>query len=196
MWVVRCMRTTSGMPTTSRDHPPTFAAPTSSSELKEDLVAALVAGQLAGVVMALSLIIVFAAFFGQPWFFPVQVIGSMVVGPSAVEGSFVFSAFVVGLLLHQVVSAVWSLVFGVMVNRLSPTFFNVVFSGLTVGLISQVLDTRLLVPTVMMSIHHVNLWAENVPPLWSWVAHLLFGLSLALFIPISRRVSELNQRGT
>jgi hypothetical protein len=173
-----------------------FAAPTPTSELKEDLIGALVAGQFAGVVMALSLIIVFATFFGQPWFFPVQVIGSMVVGPSAVEGSFVFSAFVVGLVLHQLVSAVWSLVFGLMVNRLSPTFFNVVFSGLTVGLISQVLDTRLLVPTLMTSLHKVDLWAENVPPLWSWVAHLLFGLSLALFIPISRRLHELAHRGT
>jgi len=190
------MQTTSSMSTTSRDHPPFFAAPSPTGELKEDLVAALVAGQLAGVVMALSLIIVFSAIFGQPWFFPVQVIGSMVVGPSAVEGTFVWSAFAIGLVLHQLVSAVWSLAFGVIVNRLSPTYFNVVFSGLTVGLISQVLDTRLLVPTVMLSVHQVNLWAENVPPLWSWVAHLLFGLSLTLFIPISRRVSELSQRGT
>jgi hypothetical protein len=33
----------------------------------------------------------------------------------------------------------------------------------------------------MRSLHGRDIWAAEVPAFWSWAAHLVFGLSLALF---------------
>jgi len=37
------------------------------------------------------------------------------------------------------------------------------------------------VPTAMKALHGHDIWAEQMPAVWSWAAHLVFGLGLAVF---------------
>ena len=43
------------------------------------------------------------------------------------------------------------------------------------------LDTYLFVPAVMNALHGVDIWNREVPILWNWAAHVVFGLSYGLF---------------
>jgi hypothetical protein len=40
--------------------------------------------------------------------------------------------------------------------------------------------------------HGRDLWAENVPFLWSSLAHLIFGASFVLFVPISAELKRVD----
>ncbi len=82
----------------------------------EDLVPALVAGQLAGLIMAAVVMLVFVVFLGHGPLYPVQVIGSLLFGEAALHGTHV-GAVIAGLLLHQGGPSIfWALVFGLVVH--------------------------------------------------------------------------------
>ena len=152
----------------------------SPSSLGRDLAAGALAGQVAGLVMAVVVMAVFALFLGKSPLFPVQVIGSIVFGDAAIQG-FHLPALLAGLLVHQAgPSLAWGLVLGGAAHavdlRRGP---GLVALGVAVGLASQVVDVELVVPVVMRALHGHDLWAENVPSAWSWAAHLTFGLALA-----------------
>jgi hypothetical protein len=162
--------------------------------LRRDIVAAVLTGQVAGLIMAVAMVVVFAAVLGRAWYEPVQVIGSFVFGGAALPGHFVLRAFVMGLLIHQLVASfLWSLVFGFAMSRMEATWMNALAAGLGIGVVSQVLDGQLLVPFLMTAFHGHDLWSENVPATWSWVSHLVFGAAFVLFTPIWRALSSVNQ---
>lgn len=173
----------------------TYANPNRTSfvdaPLKRDLVTSVLTGQIAGLVMAIALVAVFVFYLGKPFYFPVQVIGSFITGDAAVTQGFHAPSFVAGLALHQLVGSVaWSLVFAFLMHRLEHSTLNILAVGLTVGVVSQVVDVTFLVPAVMNAAHGHNLWAENVPAAWSWIAHLVFGASFLFFNPVNRALPE------
>ena len=154
----------------------------------EELVPAIITGQIAGLIMAVVVIAVFVLFLGKGPLYPVQVIGSLIFGDDALRGIHV-PAVIAGLLLHQGGPALfWSLVFGLAVHqwRLAGTA-RMVALGVAVGVASQLVDVNLILPPVMRALHGRDIWAAEVPAFWSWAAHVVYGLSLGLVFTSVRR---------
>ena len=157
--------------------------------LRQDVIAGALAGQIAGLIMAVVVMAVFALFLGTSPLYPVQVIGSLVFGDAALEG-FHLGALLAGLLLHQLGPALaWGIAFGVAANRLQlrrgP---GLVAAAVVTGAASQVIDVGLLVPLAMKALHGHDIWAEQVPVFWSWAAHIVFGLGLLSFPGVAGRI--------
>lgn len=167
---------------------------TARSTLKRDLIGAVLAGQGAGLIMAIAMIAIFTLALRTAWYLPVQVIGSFALGDEALPGQFSGVPFLAGLALHQLVPTLaWSIAFGFLVNKVPRTWPNVLALGLATGAFSQIIDSALIVPALMNRFHGHNPWAEHVPIAWSWVAHLVFGLGFLLYLPIRQ---ELRRQAT
>ena len=163
-------------------------------DLKRDVLAAIFAGQIAGLIMAVAMVLVFTLVLGTPWYHPVQVIGAFAFGDAALPGTLHVPGFLAGLAIHQgVATLLWSVVFGLLINRLEHNRVNVLAVGLAIGALSQVIDINFIVPAIMNGLHGHNIWAENVPNFWSWVAHVVFGLGFLFFLPIWHRVAATRQ---
>ena len=143
------------------------SAPAAKSNLKRDLIAAVATGQAAGLIMALAI---------------------FTVGGKVLSGSLFSTAFLSALALHQALALLWSLVFGLLINRVLQTFGNVLAVGLATGVLSQILDSPLIVPALMRVYPGHHTWAQSLPLGWSWAVHLVFGLAFLLFVPIRNRL--------
>jgi hypothetical protein len=156
-----------------------------SHPLRRDLTAAVITGQVAGLIMAIVIMAVFALFLGKSPLYPVQVIGAFVFGDKALQG-FQIGALLMGLVLHQLGPALfWSLVFGLGIHLFHiRSGTALLLLGIIIGLVSQVVDVNLILPVAMQSLQGHNIWAEQVPNFWSWAAHVVYGLSLALFVKV------------
>jgi hypothetical protein len=152
-------------------------------------VAGILTGQAAGLIMAVVVMLVFAVFLGKSPLFPVQVIGSALLGASALDGTN-FAAILAGLVLHQAgPSLLWGVVFGLLAGKFpAQTPGTALKLGLGVGVLSMV-GPYLLIPAVMKTLHGVDFWNQNVPIFWDWAAHLVFGASFALYPMIKRKLS-------
>jgi|GEM_PF-563695 len=161
----------------------------SKSSLGRDLAAGALAGQVAGLIMAIALMVVFTAFLEEGPVYPLQVIGSFIYGDPAVRG-FHFPTLLVGLLLHQFgPSLFWGVILGSVVHALGVRR-GVIIAGLGIvtALVSQLVDVNLIMPLAMKALHGHDIWAEQVPALWSWAAHLVFGLALTSYLWAHQRL--------
>jgi hypothetical protein len=142
---------------------------------------AIVTGQVAGLIMAVVVMLVLTLFLGKTPLYPVQVIGSLVFGAEALQG-FHAGAFLAGLVLHQLgPSLLWGCVFAFLMTKLwtgHPQ--QVLYLSLLMGVISMA-GPYFLIPLVMKSLHGVDYWNQEVPILWDWAAHFVFGLSFLLY---------------
>ncbi len=144
----------------------------------------MITGQAAGFFMLVTMMVSFTVFLDKAWYHPVQVIGAFALGDEAL-GAFSFTAFSAGLVIHQLIASfAWSLAFGALINKAQRTVSNVLALGLALGVASQIAGAALIAPTVMGQLHGHNIWAEQVPQTWSWIAHLVFGASFLLYIPV------------
>ncbi|MFN3698316.1 MAG: hypothetical protein ACK4VO_12830 [Pseudobdellovibrio sp.] len=141
----------------------------------------IITGQVAGLIMAAVVMVVFAVFLGKSPLYPVQVIGSMVFGEAALP-SFHLGAFLTGLVLHQLGPALlWGVIFGTLAKQLSvETMTQALKLGIGVGIVSM-LGPYLLIPFLMNALQGVDIWNREVPMFWDWAAHLVFGASFALY---------------
>ena len=145
------------------------------------LLAGIVTGQVAGLIMAVVVIAVFTIFLGKSPLFPVQVIGSALLGESALQGTNL-SAVLAGLVLHQLgPSLLWGSIYGLLASkyRIDSTKTALVF-GLGIGIVSMV-GPYALIPMIMKTLHGVDIWNREVPLFWDWAAHIVFGASFALY---------------
>ena len=159
--------------------------------LKRDLWAGVITGQISGLIMAAVVMSVFLIFLGRGPLYPVQVIGSFALGDAALEG-FNVPAILVGLALHQLgPSLFWGVAFGLAVYALDLRrgAGMVALAALT-GLMSQAIDVNLILPVAMKALHGHDIWAEQVPAFWSWAAHFVFGLGLAVYPWVYRKLSS------
>lgn len=156
-----------------------------------DLFSGALAGEAAGLVMAVVMMLVFAFALGKSPLFPVQVIGSFVFGDRAIEG-FNSSAIVTGLLLHQLgPSLFWGLALGWMTYAFEThRGMGLVMLGLFTGILSQIMDVNVILPAVYQGLHGHDIWAEQVPLFWSWMAHLAYGLGLVSYSWFYDRLEE------
>jgi hypothetical protein len=153
-----------------------------------ELVPAIITGQIAGLIMAVVVMLVFVAFLGKGPLYPVQVIGSLLFGDAALRGIHV-GAVIAGLLLHQGGPALfWSIVFGLAVHawRIEGVA-RLAALGVAVGVASQLVDVNLVLPPIMRALHGHDIWAAEVPAFWSWAAHVVYGLALGLLFTSVRR---------
>lgn len=153
------------------------------------VLAGVITGQIAGLIMAVAVMAVFAIFYGTSPLYPVQVIGSTLFGAAALEG-FHFGALLAGLVLHQAgPSLLWGAVFGAIARTLGVGGSKqALMLGLGVGVVSMI-DVYVLVPLLMHGIHGTDFWNQEVPIGWDWVAHLVFGASFALFPAVRRKLA-------
>ena len=165
----------------------TYEAPAPATATRP-ILAGVLTGQAAGLIMAVVVMLVFTIFLGKGPLYPVQVIGSMAFGESALVGVNVL-AILAGLVLHQAgPSLLWGVVFGLLATKIDVrNTRTALMLGLTVGVISMV-GPYVLIPTLMKALHGVDIWNREVPMFWDWAAHLVFGASFALYPKIARRV--------
>lgn len=152
------------------------------------LISGVVTGQIAGLIMAVVVMAVFTLFLGKGPLFPVQVIGSTFVGEEALQGTHI-GAVLVGLLLHQLgPSLLWGAVFGLLANLLNiNTLKQSLILGLIIGVVSMV-GPYVLIPKVMNALQGQDFWNREVPMIWDWAAHIVFGVAFALFPAISTKL--------
>jgi hypothetical protein len=149
----------------------------------------IITGQIAGLIMAVVVMAVFALFLGKSPLYPVQVIGSMVFGESALP-DFHLGALLVGLILHQLgPSLLWGVVFGFLAQRFSvQSPAQALKLGLGVGILAMV-GPYLLIPFLMHTLHGVDIWNREVPMFWDWAAHIVFGASFVLYPAIAKKLN-------
>jgi hypothetical protein len=150
-------------------------------EGEKPILTGIVTGQLAGLIMAVVVMLVFALFLGKNLLYPVHVIGSTLFGEAALQG-FHLPAFIAGLVLHQAgPSLLWGFLFGLAAKRLSiRTAGSALALGLAIGVVSMV-GPYALIPIVMKTLQGVDYWNREVPMFWDWAAHIVFGASFALY---------------
>jgi hypothetical protein len=142
--------------------------------------AALIAGQVAGLLFVLCLMVTLALTAGRPLLFPLHVIGALVLGPGALEHPTAGTALV-GLLFNQLVpSLAWSAIYGLVAatakERLNLN--HALMLGFIMGGFAVVVGVYLVLPPFQKAITGANVWGPNIPKLWDWVAHGVYGLSL------------------
>lgn len=158
---------------------------------ERNVLSGIITGQVAGLIMAVVVMLVFAIFLGKNFLYPVQVIGSTVFGEAALQGIH-FGAILAGLLLHQLGPALlWGLIFGLLVKNFSVHSVGKALKfGLGIGIISMV-GPYFLIPAVMNTLYGVDFWNREVPILWDWAAHIVFGASFALYPIIQQKIQNL-----
>lgn len=156
---------------------------------KKALISGIITGQIAGLIMAVVVMIVFTLFLGHGPLYPVQVIGSTLFGESALNG-FHFGALVAGLVLHQAgPSLLWGFLFGLFARKYPlDSTGKALAAGLGLGIVSMV-GPYLLIPFVMNTLQGVDFWNQEVPILWDWAAHIVFGACFALYPLIVKKLS-------
>lgn len=164
-----------------------MAQPMSVSNTRP-LLTGIITGQIAGLIMAVVVMFVFAVFLGKSPLYPVQVIGSVLFGEQALQGVHL-GALLAGLVLHQAgPSLLWGVIYGFLAAKFQPrNTFGALMLGLGVGVVSMT-GPYLLIPFVMNIMQGVDLWNREVPMFWDWAAHLVFGLSFALYPMIERKL--------
>ena len=154
------------------------------------MISGIVTGQLAGLVMAVVVMLVFTLFLGKGLLYPVQVIGSALLGEKALEGTNIL-AVLVGLVLHQAgPSLLWGAIFGGLAVKLPELVQkHALVVGLAFGVVSMV-GPYLLIPFLMNTMHGVDIWNREVPMLWDWAAHLVFGGAFVLYPKVLARLAS------
>jgi hypothetical protein len=149
---------------------------------RDALFTALVAGQVAGLAM-LGTAVAFSIGRGRPFYFPLQLMTALIVGPDALTQVRV-DTLVPGFLAHQLgPSILWSKAHGYLVAfRARPWRLGASLGlGIATGVIALITDVYLFMPRVQRQLHSRNLWAEHISEAGSWATHLGFGLALGYF---------------
>jgi hypothetical protein len=163
----------------------------SRSGLGRELECGLMAGQVAGLTMAVALMGLFAAFLGESPFRPLQLMAQSLSGDASARLTGPGSALL-GLLIHQLgPSLFWGATFGLLVWLYRPRRgAALLLLGILVGTLAEVIDVDVILPELSRThamvlgtfpLHLTNSWSERVPVLVSWIGHLVFGVGLSLY---------------
>jgi hypothetical protein len=154
-----------------------------------ELVSGARSGGVAGLVMAVAMMAMSTVFLGKSPFYPIQVIGTSILGEDAVA-QLDARALLLGIAVHELgPSLAWGVAFGIMVWTLKPRrSLALMMCGLLVGVLSQIVDVYVLIPllsgtwgTGFELLKQGNLWALHIPSAASWLGHLVFGFALSLY---------------
>lgn len=154
------------------------------------LLSGIITGQIAGLIMAVVVMLVFTVFLGKNPLYPVQVIGSMVFGEAALQGLNI-GAILAGLVLHQLgPSLLWGIVFGLIAGKFSiRTSQSALVFGVALGIVTMI-DAYVLIPFLMNTLHGIDIWNREVPMFWDWAAHIVFGASFILYPQVQAKLQQ------
>jgi hypothetical protein len=146
------------------------------------LIIGAIAGMVAGAMMAMYAMIASATFLGQGFFTPLYGIASPLLGPGAMMQSmkqglyFTAGPAVLGLIIHMLWSALYGMLFALLVFFLRLRGMMALVGGLVYGLIVLVIMSFIVLPIV---------GAGTMPAMIGWpsfvVEHVIFGMVLGLW---------------
>lgn len=126
-----------------------------------------VGGILAGVVFILAEMLISAA-MGGPFFGPLRMIGSIVLGPQALAGTFpLATAALVGLVVHLVLSAIYGVIFVYLlayIRQLDASTGLLLLYGALLGFALWVINFLIVAPVAFPQFTMVDqFWMGFVP---------------------------------
>lgn len=145
----------------------------------EEIIAPGIAGGVFAGLVALLILLVISAVAGRGFLWPLQLIGGTVYREPVPAGA---GPIAVGLAIHVVVSAIFGTLFNSIVPRGVP-FAWALSAGLLYGLLLFLLATWLVMPLVDPVLF------TSVGHGWFLLFHVIFGVLVALTIPLRRSVS-------
>jgi hypothetical protein len=153
------------------------------------LVASVIASMVGATLMAIVLTVAFLRYDGRPLYYPLQIIGTFLFGDVSLISPR-WEIYPTAAALHFGVCAFWGLAFAFAATRLrvDKSIGGSIMLGLVVGTASQIVDIDLIAPALQNRLWGHDLWSENVPPVFSWLGHIVFGLSFAVFPFVFRRL--------
>ncbi len=150
------------------------------------IISGAIAGMVAGAVMAMYAMIASATILHQGFFTPLYGIASPLIGPKAMVTSMQKGLYLapgpalLGLIVHMMWSAIFGVIFGLIVRALRLGGGEAVTAGLVYGLLVMLFMSFVVLPIVGVA---------AMPGTIGWpsftVEHLLFGLTLGLW-PLRR----------
>lgn len=135
--------------------------------------AGISAGIVGALVMSLFAMIVFA-FRGQGFFTPLQVMGALFMGGSAL--TYELWSTLLGLGIHMVTGAVFGVLFALLARPITSQSMRMA-AGLAYGAVIFLVMTYLVLPWAN------PIMAMAIEPGWFFLYHLAFGLVLPLMLP-------------
>lgn len=164
------------------------SATANTNVTEKPMLAGIVTGQIAGLIMAVVVMLVFTLFLGKNPLYPVQVIGSVLFGENALNGIHI-GALLAGLVLHQLgPSLLWGAAFGFLATKLNiQSAGSALKVGLFLGVVSMA-GPYILIPTVMIAMQGVDIWNREVPMFWDWAAHIVFGACFVLYPKVQAKL--------
>ncbi|HEX8953055.1 MAG TPA: hypothetical protein VF945_14470 [Polyangia bacterium] len=153
------------------------------------LVSGCAAALIGGVVMAVVMVVAFAALHHTSLLYPLRPIGAFLYGDRMLEAP-TAGMYVAATALHFGVCALWGIIFAFSATllRCDDSIGGSLALGIVIGLASQIIDVNLVAPALMDSLWGEDLWTGHVPPAYSWLAHVAFGLSFAVAPLFFRRL--------
>jgi hypothetical protein len=153
------------------------------------LVSGLVASLVGGVVMAVVMVVAYMTMQHTSFLYPLRPIGTflygdrMLVAPTA-------GMYAAATAFHFGICAIWGIVFAFAATllRADKSFGGALILGIVIGLASQIVDINLVTPALMSSLWGQDLWTATVPPAYSWLGHVAFGLSFVVAPLIFRKL--------
>jgi hypothetical protein len=145
------------------------------------VLSGFLAAMIGGLVMAAVMVVAFTGFGRSDLSFALRPIGAFLYGDAMMLAP-TTAMYLAAIALLLGVCALWGLVFAAAATllRVDKSFSGALTIGLNIGLASQIIDVNLLTPPLMFRLWGHDLWSETVPPLYSWIAHVAFGMSFAL----------------
>lgn len=165
---------------TCYEEPATLAI--DKKQLAKNVFSGIIAAEASALIMGATMMAVFTIFLERHPLFPFQVIASFALGSAAVETQTAGAVFL-GLAIHLLGPTIfWGATFGVLVYFLNVCRGStLVILGLGIGIMAQIVDVNAMVPGMYTLLHGRDIWTENVPLVWSWAAHLIFGVVLGAY---------------
>jgi hypothetical protein len=159
-----------------------------SARWSASILAAVIASWIGGGLALLFWCVWDAFFLRTTLLHPLQIIASYRWGEAALY--FLPGwGYLWALALHAGLCTLWGLVYGLIATALhidADMRWPPVALGIIVGLSAQLIDVGVVAPMVAASRGEPSLWNALVPPVESWIGHLIFGLSFATYPALFR----------
>lgn len=145
------------------------------------LVSGFIASLVGGAAMAVVMVVAFTIGQHTSLLYALRPIGAFLFGDRMLTAP-TPAMYVAATAFHFGVCAIWGIIFGFAATllRADKSFGGSLILGVIVGLLSQIVDINLVTPALMNSLWGSDLWMATVPPLYSWLGHIAFGLSFVV----------------
>ena len=145
------------------------------------LVSGFIASLIGGVAMAVVMVVAYMAFQHTSFLYALRPIGTFLYGDTMLTAP-TTAMYVAATGFHFGICAVWGIIFAFAATllRVDGSVGGSLALGIVIGLASQIVDVNLVAPALQNRLWGTDLWTATVPPLYSWLGHIAFGLTFAV----------------